>query len=278
MKITRKSFLKVAGLGLVSTTGVVTGLGELTKAFAESKGKHACLVEPGLCAGCLSCAIACKKTNENSGTYDYSPDLGSNVFTTVKFKNLGTEEEPNWLKTKVQCFHCAEASCIDACAAGAIKREGDIVKIDKDICIGCKNCHYACPFGVPRFDPESGVMKKCNFCSHRVSKGLPPACAEACPTDAIFYGTKEEVLKRAEERMAIVGGKARIYGKDVLGGTAWLYLLEDEPEVYGFPNEPKRSSASMPAKWLTALLAAGGLTIVPYWLVAKEAKEKGGGK
>jgi Fe-S-cluster-containing dehydrogenase component len=94
------------------------------------------------------------------------------------------------------CMHCEDpvAPCAQVCPAMAIliTDEGVVQQADPSRCIGCRNCVYACPFGVPKFDVEARLMKKCNLCYDRTVQGLKPWCAQTCPTQAIWYGDFEE--------------------------------------------------------------------------------------
>jgi Fe-S-cluster-containing dehydrogenase component len=94
------------------------------------------------------------------------------------------------------CMHCEDpvAPCAQVCPVNAIliTEDGVVQQADPSRCIGCRNCVYACPFGVPKFDVSARLMKKCNLCYDRTAQGLQPWCAQACPTDAIWYGTFEE--------------------------------------------------------------------------------------
>ena len=87
------------------------------------------------------------------------------------------------------CNHCEEPACMHSCPALAYERDAatGAVLIRTELCIGCKYCSWACPYGAPRFEPETGVMGKCTFCSHRLEDGLKPACATLCPTGALDY-------------------------------------------------------------------------------------------
>lgn len=100
------------------------------------------------------------------------------------------------------CFHCQDpvAPCAQVCPVLAIgiTPEGVVQQAEVSRCIGCRNCVYACPFGVPKFDPEERLMKKCNLCYDRTSQGFQPWCAQACPTDAIWYGDYEEFVNNRE--------------------------------------------------------------------------------
>jgi Fe-S-cluster-containing dehydrogenase component len=94
------------------------------------------------------------------------------------------------------CMHCQDplAPCAQVCPALAIliTPEGVVQQADPSRCIGCRNCVYACPFGVPKFDAAARLMKKCNLCYDRTADGLKPWCAQACPTQALWYGEYEE--------------------------------------------------------------------------------------
>jgi Fe-S-cluster-containing dehydrogenase component len=94
------------------------------------------------------------------------------------------------------CMHCEDpvAPCAQVCPVMAIQitPEGIVQQAEPSRCIGCRNCVYACPFGVPKIDLEARLMKKCNLCYDRSSQGLTPWCAQVCPTQALWYGTYEE--------------------------------------------------------------------------------------
>jgi Fe-S-cluster-containing dehydrogenase component len=96
------------------------------------------------------------------------------------------------------CMHCEDpiAPCAQVCPALAIQitPEGVVQQADPSRCIGCRNCVYACPFGVPKFDTAARLMKKCNLCYDRTVQGYKPWCAQACPTQAIWYGDYEEFV------------------------------------------------------------------------------------
>lgn len=94
------------------------------------------------------------------------------------------------------CMHCEDpvAPCAQVCPVMAIliTPQGVVQQADASRCIACRNCVYACPFGVPKIDLSARLMKKCNLCYDRTSQGLQPWCAQACPTDALWYGTYEQ--------------------------------------------------------------------------------------
>jgi len=97
--------------------------------------------------------------------------------------------------TPVICMHCDDPACAMVCPADAIKKtpDGVVQSSLKPRCIGCTNCVFACPFGVPKYDVEVDQMMKCDMCYDRTSIGLKPMCATVCPSGALFFGTPEEL-------------------------------------------------------------------------------------
>jgi Fe-S-cluster-containing dehydrogenase component len=103
----------------------------------------------------------------------------------------------------VVCMHCHSPTCADVCPADAIKRSGDgrVMTARKPRCIACSNCVLACPFGVPKMMTEFDLMMKCDMCFDRTSTGRKPMCATVCPSEALFFGTREEVeIRRRRSR------------------------------------------------------------------------------
>jgi Fe-S-cluster-containing dehydrogenase component len=95
----------------------------------------------------------------------------------------------------VICMHCDSPTCAEVCPADAIKRTADgvVQTARKPRCIACNNCVLACPFGVPKMNTRMNLMMKCDMCYDRTSVGLKPMCASVCPSQALFYGTREEI-------------------------------------------------------------------------------------
>jgi Fe-S-cluster-containing dehydrogenase component len=95
----------------------------------------------------------------------------------------------------VVCMHCDQPTCAEVCPADAIKRteDGVVQTARKARCIACNNCVLACPFGVPKMHDEANLMMKCDMCYDRTSRGLKPLCASVCPSQALFFGTREEI-------------------------------------------------------------------------------------
>lgn len=212
-----------------------------------------------VCIGCKACEVACKEWNQlpatNGGQHEMSGDSYDNTqrldgihWRHVKFIEQFNEDRSDgrWLMMSDVCKHCVQAACLEVCPTGAIIRtEFDTVVIQSDVCNGCRMCISACPFGVIDVNPASNTAEKCTLCYDRLQVGLEPACAKACPTDSIQFGTIRELKQRADARVRQLHGlgeaRARLYGADeaTLGGLNSFYLLVDEPEVYGLPRQPK---------------------------------------
>lgn len=204
--------------------------------------RKALLISPELCIGCRGCQTACKEWNQlpatktrNLGTYENPPDLTPNLYNRIRFVEVPSEANVvRWLFVSQRCMHCEDAGCMRICPApGALfKTKEGVVAFDKEKCIGCKLCVAACPFDVPRYD-EKGKISKCHLCSDRISEGLSPACAKTCPTGAITYGDRDDLIARAQK-----AGYQKLYGEADLGGLGVLYAFKDAPKIYGMDDHP----------------------------------------
>src|SRR5690349_10720139 len=103
----------------------------------------------------------------------------------------------------VVCMHCEQPTCAEVCPADAIKRTGDgvVQSARKPRCIACGNCVVACPFGVPELYLDRQIMMKCDMCYDRTSVGKRPMCATVCPSQALFYGTREDIERLRPKSM-----------------------------------------------------------------------------
>jgi formate dehydrogenase iron-sulfur subunit len=212
------------------------------------------LIDVSKCIGCKACQVACMEWNDtrdaistNHGVYDNPTDLTENSWTVMRFAEVETERGLEWLIRKDGCMHCTEPGCLKACPApGAIVQYSNgIVDFHEENCIGCGYCITGCPFNIPRLSKKDSKVYKCTLCSDRVAVGLEPACAKTCPTGAIVFGTKEDMIRHAEERVVDLKSreyaKAGIYDPQGVGGTHVVYVLQhaDKPELYsGLPRDP----------------------------------------
>jgi len=152
------------------------------------------------CTGCKACEIACKDRKD--------------LPTGVRWRRVYEYGGGEWIQDGDQmvpsgvfhyfvstaCMHCEKPICMEVCPTAAItKRDDGIVVINPDMCIGCRYCSWACPYGAPQFNEEAGVMTKCDFCVELQAKGEHPACVDACPYRALEYGDIEELKAKYGE-------------------------------------------------------------------------------
>jgi formate dehydrogenase iron-sulfur subunit len=196
--------------------------------------------------------------------------------TTLPGAGSGAESrtEFRWLMSSDVCKHCTHAACLDVCPTGSLFRtEFGTVVVQDDICNGCGYCVPACPFGVidrrigDKATKNVGIAQKCTLCYDRIGAGHEPACAQACPTKSIQFGDLDELRERARARVATLHdagvGEARLYlddPTDGIGGGGSVFLLLDEPEVYGLPPDPVVTTHDLPAMWRSA--ATAGVTLL----------------
>ena len=218
------------------------------------------LIDVSKCIGCKACQSACLEWNDvraeigtNVGVYDNPPDLTPDMFTVMRFTEWINPETQNleWLIRKDGCMHCADPGCLKACPApGAIVQYSNgIVDFVHENCIGCGYCIKGCPFNIPRISKVDSTAYKCTLCSDRVAVGQGPACAKACPTHAIVFGTKDEMKQHAQGRIEDLKSRgytnAGLYDPPGVGGTHVMYVLHhaDKPEIYSdLAKDPKIST------------------------------------
>ncbi len=142
--------------------------------------RGAFVFDPHRCTGCQACELACSIENRLGTERSWRGVL---TFNPRSLPGIPV------FHLSLACNHCEHAACMDACPALAYERDPrtGAVLIRQELCIGCRYCSWACPYGAPRFEPENGVMGKCTFCAHRLADGLKPACASLCPTGALDY-------------------------------------------------------------------------------------------
>jgi formate dehydrogenase iron-sulfur subunit len=212
------------------------------------------LIDVSACIGCKACQAACMEWNDirdevgiNYGVYDNPIDLTAKSWTVMRFAEVEEAGRLEWLIRKDGCMHCADPGCLKACPApGAIVQYANgIVDFHEENCIGCGYCITGCPFNIPRISKEDNKAYKCSLCSDRVAVGQAPACAKACPTGAIQYGSKSDMKDYAEKRIGDLKergyAKAGLYDPAGVGGTHVMYVLHhaDRPELYnGLPTNP----------------------------------------
>ncbi|HLJ82151.1 MAG TPA: 4Fe-4S dicluster domain-containing protein [Ktedonobacterales bacterium] len=210
-------------------------------------------LDPSRCIGCRACVAACRECDTHKGDsmiyIDYI-DRGNTVATSPTL-----------------CMHCEEpvAPCAQVCPAQAIliSPDGVVHQADDTRCINIRNCVYACPFGVPKFDTSGHYMRKCNLCYDRTSLGKPPMCASVCPSGAIFYGTYEEFIAsgRAQQGAKPINvfyfGKQRVRTRNYVVMTQQddaldLLALAEEASLGNIPTLPVPTTGRETEEWVDA--------------------------
>jgi formate dehydrogenase iron-sulfur subunit len=275
---------------------------ELTAAVHIQPGRrYGFFTDTTLCIGCKACEAACKEWNllpaDNLGlsgmSYDNTRALGATTWRHVAFIEQIRQQpdghndgrvtsmapyQSNWLMMSDVCKHCERPGCLEACPTGALfKTEFDTVMVQQDVCNGCGYCVPACPFAVIELSPHDGKAHKCTLCYDRLQGGLEPACAKACPTNAIQFGEVEELQQRAGRRVEELQTQgvesAYLYGTPgapgatgEIGSLNAFFLLLDRPEVYNLPAAPV-----LPQSRERHSLAQGLLTMAALGLAALAA-------
>lgn len=211
----------------------------------------AVLVDLTRCMGCRSCQVACKQWNDLpaertsfGGGRDNPAALSKTTWTRVEHRYVTDGGKLSYRFVKRQCMHCLEPACVEACFMGVLKKtpQGPVV-VAADRCIGCYYCQVACPFEVPRYEWQKGKVRpqKCRFCFEpggkydRLGQGLTPACVQACPTGALKFGERDQLIAEAWERINAHPCYVRyVYGEKDQGGTSWLYLSDVPFAELGF--------------------------------------------
>ena len=274
--------------------------------YADHPPRMGFFTDTSVCIGCKACEVACKEWNavpedgiELTGmSYDNTASLGASTWRHVAFieqitrrpgaapargdESASPPELPGsrWLMSSDVCKHCTEAGCLDVCPTGALMRtEFGTVVVQDDVCNGCGYCVSACPFGVIGRREIDGGAHKCTLCYDRIGDGLTPACAKDCPTESIQFGPLDELRERAQVRLEDLQeagvAEARLYGEDPadgIGGAGAMFLLLDDPEIYGLPPDPVVTTRDLPRMWRHAAAAAGSLVALVAVAVAAGRK------
>lgn len=216
----------------------------------------AMLIDTTVCTGCRGCQVACKQwwdlpgeKTVNTGSLENPPDLSATTWTRITFHEVEQGDEVKWFHMAWGCMHCTDAGCVTVCPTGALKRDGHTgaVTLERNLCNGCGYCQQACPFNVPRLDTNvlTGIGKatKCNFCQDRLANDLVPACAKTCPTGAITFGDRAEMVERGKKRVVKLKERgvdqASLYGDQFLGGLGRMFVLGAPAKEYRLPENPK---------------------------------------
>jgi len=188
--------------------------------------QYAFFFDASACTGCKACQIACKDKN----------DLKPGVLWRRVYEVSGggwRKEGGAWTpdiavyNISLSCNHCLNPVCADACPTGAIRKRADgLVLIDGDLCIGCRYCEWACPYGAIRFDDTAHRAGKCDFCADLLDRGEKPACVASCPARALDFGDFDELKK-------IYGSESAIFPLPDPSLTEPALIVKPHPDAAG---------------------------------------------
>jgi formate dehydrogenase iron-sulfur subunit len=252
---------------------------------ADSDQAMGFFTDATLCIGCKACEVACKQWNQlpsdgfhfTGHSYDNTSHLSATTWRHVLFKEKVGDVGGRWLMLSDVCKHCQDAPCLQACPTGSLVYNdfGDVY-LQPDICNGCGYCIPACPFGVLGRSEIDGHAHKCTLCFDRQSDDMQPACAKACPTASIQFGPVTELRRRAKARVRELHARgntnAYLYGADSIGDYGALnsfFLLEDHPNEYNLPQEPRQTLRGQAQRYAASLLTGLALTAAAAFIFSR---------
>ncbi|MCP4287660.1 MAG: hydrogenase 2 operon protein HybA [Gammaproteobacteria bacterium] len=283
----RRDFLK-ASIG--GTAAALCGGNAQARPNLEPKPEAVgMLFDSTLCVGCKACVSKCKEVNgmppvieRDENGWDSARDLSGDTLNVIKVYKNGTaqvkdQEVDGFCFEKRSCMHCVDPGCVSVCPCTAMRHNPvtGIVTHHPDVCIGCRNCMVGCPYNVPQFEYNEvfGQIQKCQMCNQagveRIDKGQMTGCAEACPTGATLFGTREALLEEAKRRMTLKPGEVysyprgdvskpdsfhekelpvyqqHIWGEREAGGTNVMHISSIPFDKLGMPPLEERSAASI---------------------------------
>jgi len=245
MSISRRGFL--GGLATGAGVALSSKRAGAHEHFAGYEGRYGLLHDTTLCVGCRSCETACSEVNKlpappaGPSVLD-QPRRSSHELLTVVNRYQPPEAKGKAVFRKQQCMHCNEPCCASVCFVKAFTKtpEGPVL-YNPDLCVGCRYCVMACPYyalGYEYDNPTSPKVMRCTMCYDRIKQNLAPGCASVCPTGAITFGKREDLIKIARERIRKQPGRYldHVFGENEYGGTSWLLLAGVPFKALGLPE------------------------------------------
>jgi len=240
----------------------------------------AMLTDTTRCVGCEKCVEACKKENGLPPDRPRRWKLRIDDLSSTRFTTLARRAGNRFVRK--HCRHCLEPACASACIVGALRKtpEGPVI-YDSDKCMGCRYCMVACPYAIPRYQWENAIpyVRKCTMCFPRISQGQAPACVEACEQKATVYGSREDLLAQAHQRILSHPGKYadHVFGEVEVGGTSVLTISDISLSFLG--NSPELGTRPLPELTWVALskvppLVLGVSTLMAgvFWITGRRVK------
>lgn len=255
------------------------------------------LYDATVCIGCRACMPACQNANGlrpdtggSGGLYMQPDTLNAHTKNLIKLYTAPDGSERSFMKQ--QCMHCVDPACVSGCPMAALHKEPHgVVGWNPTLCIGCRYCQIACPFNIPKFewDKVNPKIVKCELCRHIVGKtAAQPACTQVCPTHAVIYGKRSDLLAEAHRRIRAKPGfyfEDRVYGEYEAGGTQCLVLSHVNYSKLGLPKLGKESAAAETRKvsdfvyrgFLTPVVVYGGIVAIVRSRWKEHLKDEQGG-
>lgn len=193
--LSRRLVLKAGAVGVAAVMGILPGRAALAGTAVDlpkNSDQIGFLYDQSKCIGCRFCQEACKKI--------YKWEEG------VRWRRV-LQSKSTEAFLSISCNHCENPACLAVCPVSAYQKraEDGIVIHDKEKCIGCAYCTYACPYQTPQFSEGTGRVSKCHFCYEHQDQGRKPYCVNACPAGALSFGKLSELRQKAGSAATIAG-------------------------------------------------------------------------
>ncbi len=248
--VSRRDFLKIGGTAAITLAGV-----EKVQASENhlDPDRFGVLADFTFCIGCRRCEWACSSEHDlpHGKLEDYDDTTvmenmrrpGPDQLTVINAYDPPAHSEKE-LTVKVNCLHCEKPACVSACIVGALEKtpQGPVV-YDPWKCIGCRYCMVACPFSIPAYEYHNALtpkVVKCDLCAAMTLDDGVPACVDICPTEALLFGRRSDLLAVAKDRIRRDPDRYfdKVYGEHDAGGTSWLYLSDRDFSAVDLPELP----------------------------------------
>lgn len=270
MSVSRRGFLRGAAFGTLLLSGKNAKAGG-AEHFAGYPNSFGLLHDTTLCVGCRSCEKGCADVNDlpipevpfdDKSVFEKKRGVSDTAFTVVNRYVSQDDSNISYFR-KHQCMHCQEPSCASVCFVKAFRKspEGAVV-YDPDVCVGCRYCMMACPYYATGYEYDDALtprVRRCTMCYPRIKEGKNPGCADACPTGAILFGRRKDIIKVARERFRKSPDNYidHIFGEYEFGGTNWLTLAGPGMTFGGLGLPDNAGSTPLPE------LSSSFLSVVP---------------
>jgi formate dehydrogenase iron-sulfur subunit len=203
----------------------------------------AILIDTTKCTACRGCQVGCKEwknyppvATKQRGTHQNPPDLGPHNVKLVRFSEHLEGDTVKWYFFPDACRHCLETPCKSGAELEdsiiVDKDTGAVIYTEKTAKENFETIRSSCPYDIPRLDPKTKRIVKCDMCIDRVKKNLLPMCVKSCAMGAMSFGDRADMLKLAAERLVAAQKdfpKAQLCDME---SVSVIYLVADAPMKY----------------------------------------------